>query len=692
LIAGVDVDATVRTAALNALGLIDPNWIQNPEVQKAFPKLTEEFKHSYCVKKSYSKEVSKAAYKLLQQIGKPAVSSLANLIVEEEDKIEYKVSAIWLLRDMDPAAANAAVPKLIQALSNKASKVRIAAAEALVNFRPVAKVAIPKLIVGLADRDIDVRTAMVGCLVATEPAVPDLLPLLVDKNTHVCESVADALVQIGSRTVPVLSETVSQWCIKPKADSGDVEKCQEITVAALQVLGKIGAEASVSMPTIALALIDSNLGVKCAAAQALGNIDCNWVSNSVVFDTIANLAGAREIVSKLVVGLADLYNVNDIKAMLSCLAQCVIQQPPQPLTEEDLRDTKTANNALPEGGGFHRQFIVEVCKILRQQIATFQNKSKVWQIYTKALSLSNECDRDALTQIISEFDPLVEEQNSNDDSWVIEQTLSFLLEENSQNPQSLEATWLLSERLNQLSLRREVQQQICLQLAQFGDGNLLVTKLLKSSLSLAEISPIINSFFEKHPLQPSTPWKVLLEQFKRDELPQIHQVYAALECYIEASKLAEAVGDYCHAARYLMFLSGREVALRALALSERSEDKGVIVQAHQKVAEVFLLEANYREALFHFQKAGNFKRTHYCYKKLEELAEDIPQSFQPPSKTQQSSSQAELNRHKQKLLRLLYNNREQCKNLVNYERKRSPNKSEIELYEDAIFRLLKDRR
>jgi HEAT repeat protein len=140
------------------------------------------FKYSYCFKKSYSDDVSQAAYKLLKQIGEPAVSSLANLIVEEEDKVEYQIHAIWLLKDIGPDVANVAVPKLIQALRNKASKVRIAAAEALIDFRPVAKVTIPKLIVGLADRDIDVRKAMVACLVEAEPAILDLLPLLADEN------------------------------------------------------------------------------------------------------------------------------------------------------------------------------------------------------------------------------------------------------------------------------------------------------------------------------------------------------------------------------------------------------------------------------------------------------------------------------------------------------------------------------
>jgi HEAT repeat protein/tetratricopeptide (TPR) repeat protein len=628
LIACVDVDASVREASLNALESIDPGWPQNPEVQKAFPKLTEKFKHSYCFSKSYSEDVSKASYKLLQQIGEPAVSSLANLIVEDEDKIDHKIHAIWLLKDIGSSAIST-IPQLIQLLSNKASKVRIAAAEALVHFKSVAKVSIPvsipTLIIGLSDRNQDVRKAMVACLLATEPAVPDLLPLLIDKNANVRESVADALIQIDP-------------------------------------------DALVIMPAIALALVGSN---------------------------------------------PDKKNVDDIKAMVACLNQYIIQQHSQSLSEGDLRDTTTANstpqysesvrtfgfevkdvtttaNSVPPNSGYlYKQLVVEVCKILRQQIATPQDKSKVWPTYTKALSLARECDRDTLTQIIAEFDPLIKEQNLNDDDLAIEQTLSFLQKISFQNPQTLKAAWLLSKRLNQLSLRREVQQQICLQIARVGDSNLLINRLLESSLCLAEISQIIRDFFENHSPQTFAPWKAFLERFNLYELPQIHQVYAALERYEEASRLAEAVGDYSHAVCYLMTLSGREIAFRVLDLSERSGDRELTVKAHQKVAEIFWQEGNYRKALFHFQKAGNLEDARYCYEKLGESAQSSSSKAQQPFS---QVEQVELNRHKQKLLRLLYGNYEQCKNLVNYERKKSPNKSEIELYEDAIFRLEKDRR
>jgi hypothetical protein len=200
LIACIDINATVRNTALNALEAIDPNWPKNPEVQKAFPRLTEEFKKSYCFRKSYSEEVSQATYELLQQIGEPAVPFLGNLIAEQADKIEYKIRAIWLLKTVGLDAASA-VPELIKALSNPSSQVRIEAANALARFgsdvRPQG--IIPNLIAGLADRNEDVRKAMMACLLATKPTVSDLTPFLEDQNPRIRRAMVHALGQIKTR-------------------------------------------------------------------------------------------------------------------------------------------------------------------------------------------------------------------------------------------------------------------------------------------------------------------------------------------------------------------------------------------------------------------------------------------------------------------------------------------------------------
>jgi HEAT repeat protein len=318
LIACVDVDATVRETSLNALESIDPNWLRNLEVEKALPKLTEEFKHSYCFRKAYSEDVSKVAYKLLQQIGKPAVSFLADLIVEEEDKIEYQIHAIWVLRDIGLDATDA-VPQLVQALRSRASQVRIAAAETLANFGSVAKDAIPELITGLADRDEDVRKAMVAGLVATEPAVPELLALSADRNHHLHDIAIAILIKIGPKTTPALIETVSQWCIQPKTRTTHTQRSEKITEAALHVMSEFGSDASSAVPTIALALVDSTPSIKLAAARSLESIVSNWVSDPATVKAIVSFAGADAAIPEFIAGLAD-PNEAVRKAMAACLA------------------------------------------------------------------------------------------------------------------------------------------------------------------------------------------------------------------------------------------------------------------------------------------------------------------------------------------------------------------------------------
>ncbi|MFM5960296.1 MAG: hypothetical protein ACKOQ2_24595, partial [Dolichospermum sp.] len=113
---------------------------------------------------------------------------------------------------------------------------------------------------------------------------------------------------------------------------------------------------------------------------------------------------------------------------------------------------------------------------------------------------------------------------------LVGKALSFLLDVKPPTGQTLDAAWRLSQRLNKPLSIREVQQQICIQLASIGDTNMLLSKLQKrhteGTLGSAELSQILSSFLERHSFQLTYPWKVFLEQFEISELPQIHQVYA----------------------------------------------------------------------------------------------------------------------------------------------------------------------
>jgi molecular chaperone DnaK len=272
--------------------------------------------------------------------------------------------------------------------------------------------------------------------------------------------------------------------------------------------------------------------------------------------------------------------------------------------------------------GNSRKQLARTCKTLQQQLETRQVADKVWQTYTKALSLASKCDRHELTQVILKFDPLLGEQRFNVGLAVV-QALSFMLEAQPQTTQNLDAAWRLSQRLNEPASMREIQQQICLQGARIGDSNLLLAKFFKrrneGSLTTSELFQILNSFLENHTFQSVDPWKSFLEQLRADELPQIHQVYAVLDRYVEAAELAEVARDYRSAIRYLMPLSGQDVSLRILALAERLGDETAITKAEEKVAEHFWQTNNYLNALEHFQKAGNLERVSDCHQRLGEL-------------------------------------------------------------------------
>lgn len=335
----VDVDATAREAALKALNAIDPAWPKNAEARKAFPGLVAALK-------SWNSDVSRAAFRLLDLIGLPAVPDMVNALSNEEDAID-KVYVMRVLARIGPGAASA-LSGLTRALGSKTIQVRIVAAEALANIGPAAEAAVPALVAGLADPYADGRKAMAACLArvgaAAEPAVPALLPLLADRDDKVREAAAVALEQIGPKTVPALIKMVqtrdlrrlkawiesmvkvSRWSTRPKPDGivMDYEKtwmnlnwaaydimeeraCLEAAQkAALRVLGKFGSAASVAVPTIAQALGDPNPGIKLAAAQALGQIGPE--AGSAIPDLIQALVNGNKSVR--VAAAVALLNIN----------------------------------------------------------------------------------------------------------------------------------------------------------------------------------------------------------------------------------------------------------------------------------------------------------------------------------------------------------------------------------------------
>jgi HEAT repeat protein len=301
----VDVDATVREAALTALNGIDPAWPENAEARKSIPVLAEALK-------SWSPDVPKASIKLLNLIGPCAIPELTDALSNAEDAID-KAYLMQVLARIGPSAESA-VPGLIRALSSPCLPVRISAAEALANIGLPVESAVPALVAGLSDPFADGRQAMAACLAhigaAAEPAVPALLPLLADREDEVREAAAAALEQIGPKTVPALIELVqtldvqrlktwfeskmdvTQWhasstvgavAIDPQKilmnlswTAYDIMKerssLEAAQIAALRIMGKLGPAAQAAVPALSKAVADSNPDIRSAAVQALGQI------------------------------------------------------------------------------------------------------------------------------------------------------------------------------------------------------------------------------------------------------------------------------------------------------------------------------------------------------------------------------------------------------------------------------------
>jgi HEAT repeat protein len=302
--ATVDVNETIREAALSALMTINPGWPAHEETMKAIP-------HLIAALNSHFSEVSAAALRVLHLIGPHAISDLAVALLSGEDTADK----IYMMQVLARHGSNAveAVPGLTRALGSQSLQVRIVAAIALTNIGPPAIDALPELVAGLADVYADGRAAMATCLAcfgaAAEPAVPVLLPLLADRESRVRRAAATALQQIGSHAIPGLIAIIEardvQW-LKAWAESRvralkwytilergivaephkvviailwdvynileDRERLEAAQEAALQVLGKLGPIATAAVPVVTQALIDPNPDIRLAAACTLGQI------------------------------------------------------------------------------------------------------------------------------------------------------------------------------------------------------------------------------------------------------------------------------------------------------------------------------------------------------------------------------------------------------------------------------------
>ena len=275
-----------------------------------------------------------------------------------------------------------------------------------------------------------------------------------------------------------------------------------------------------------------------------------------------------------------------------------------------------------QGSNDPHQKLAKTCKLLQQDLAVSGSKNQAGETYTKALKLASQCGIDELIQVIGQFDTSVGKITPDLDL-SIDTIISMLMENKNQTTLSLEAAWKLTQRLHKLTRIDKLQHQICLQIAQIGEPNLLLGKLLKihneRGLMSEDLTQILKIFLTQNSFDLAIPWKPFFEQLQLSELseiPRIHQVYALLTRHQNAAELAEADGDLRSAIGYLASVPGKQAAIHAVDLANQLQDQPTIVLAYQQLAQSYWGEGNYSAALEYFQQAGNLEWMSNCHQKL----------------------------------------------------------------------------
>ena len=223
-----------------------------------------------------------AAY-ALGNIGDPkAILPLIATLGDIDESVRY--SGVDALEKI----GGAAVPALIEALTNANCKMRRSAADSLGKIGDDR--AVPALIQTLGDTDDDVRyhsTDALGKIKVAE-AVPALIQTLMDTNDSVRQSAANSLGKIGVAAVPPLIETLKDTNDKLRYFAADIlgeirgaqavsalvralkDVDPDVRYRAADALGKIGEHKAV--PALVKALEDPNNSVRESAANALGKI------------------------------------------------------------------------------------------------------------------------------------------------------------------------------------------------------------------------------------------------------------------------------------------------------------------------------------------------------------------------------------------------------------------------------------
>lgn len=304
-----DMDKGVRRAVAAALEQIEEGWMTNPLTQQAIPVLIKKTGSNF-------KEVERAAYRLLVDLGSVAAPALIKALGASED--EYlQIKVLQLLALLGEGAAGSK-KRTLSLLQRKNVLVREAAIRTFVAIDAAEEDDIPALVEALADnQSAEVRWQVASILGVfgekSAAAIPNLVQIMTDSMEAAREAAVDALAKIGAASITPMVKILEnrnidreeEWkkCINDLeriakgidldapinqrrkalhnaswylvAAVDNLQRAKAARMSALRVLQRLGPQAAEAEPLLIEALKDEQPNVRIQASVTLASVSPN---------------------------------------------------------------------------------------------------------------------------------------------------------------------------------------------------------------------------------------------------------------------------------------------------------------------------------------------------------------------------------------------------------------------------------
>jgi HEAT repeat protein len=336
---GYQKDSNVRQAAAAALtwigapaveALIEALQDENGDVRRSATIVLGQIGDARAVKPLLA-EVKKGRLNFLPDGCGPVVEALAGIGPAAVSTLITALGDVeWRLRQtasvsLGRIGSSQAVEPLIAILMDKDTSVREAAGAALAQ---IGIPAVQNLIIELGNRDVDVRLAAARALaeIGDPQAVQPLITALKDPHQQVRQAAADALVKVGEPAVGALSVALRIENIDVgraaagaldrmgwRPDRGESGAWYWVVKRDWNKVSKLGATA---VAPLIFALEDEEQDVRCASAEALGEIGDPQAVQPLVTALRDKTPEVRAAAAKALGQIGDPQAVNPLVAIL----------------------------------------------------------------------------------------------------------------------------------------------------------------------------------------------------------------------------------------------------------------------------------------------------------------------------------------------------------------------------------------